>query len=86
MKKQLDELLKNALTPIDEPSFLLNQKVLNQVKEQKEMIGKRRLSVVIIILAFILCFGSITVYGAWKYLLSADVAKKIQDDNLLPLC
>ncbi len=83
MKKQLDELLKNALTPIDEPSFLLNQKILNQVKEQKEMIGKkRRLSVATIILAFILCFGSITVYGAWKYLSSADVAKKMQDNTL----
>ena len=31
MKKQLDELLKDALTPIDEPSFWLNQNILNQV-------------------------------------------------------
>ena len=46
------------------------------------MIGKRRLSVATIILAFILCFGSITVYGAWKYLSSADVAKKMQDNTL----
>ena len=83
MKKQLDELLKDALTPMDEPSFLLNQKILNQVKEQKEMIGKRRLSVATIILAFILCFGSITVYGAWKYISSADVVKELQDDNTL---
>ncbi len=82
MKKQLDELLKNALTPIDEPSFLLNQKILNQVKEKKEMIGKRRLSVATIVLALVLCFGSITVYGAWKYLSSADVAKKMQDNTL----
>ena len=74
MKKQLDELLKNALTPRDKPSFLLNQKILNQVKEQKEMVGKekRRLSVATIVLAFVLCFGSVTVYGAWKYLSSAD--------------
>ena len=42
MKKQLDELLKYALTPIDEPSFWLNQKILNQVKEQKEMVGKEK--------------------------------------------
>ena len=32
MKKQLDELLKDALTPMNEPSFLLNQKILNQGK------------------------------------------------------
>ena len=57
MKKQLDELLKCALTPMDEPSFWLNQKILNQVKEQNEMIGKekRRFSVATIVLAFILC-------------------------------
>ena len=84
MKKQLDELLKYALTPRNEPSFLLNQKILNQVKEQKEMIGKekRRLSVATIVLAFVLCFGSVTAYGAWKYLSSADVAEKMQDNTL----
>ena len=85
MKKQLDELLKYALTPIDEPSFWLNQKILNQVKEQKEMVGKekRRFSVATIVLAFVLCFGSVTVYGAWKYISSADVVKEVQDDNTL---
>lgn len=84
MKKQLDELLKDALTPMDEPSFWLNQRVLNQVKEQKEMIGKekRKLSVATILLAFVLCLGSITAYGAWKYLSSADVAKKMEDNKL----
>lgn len=84
MKQQLDELLKDALTPRNEPSFLLNQKILNQVKEQKEMIGKekRRLSVATIVLAFVLCFGSVTAYGAWKYLSSADVAEKMQDNTL----
>ena len=85
MKKQLDELLNCALTPMDEPSFWLNQKILNQVKEQKEMIGKekRRFSVVTIVLTLVLCFGSITVYGAWKYVSSEDVAEKIQEDSTL---
>ena len=85
MKKQLDELLKYALTPIDEPSFWLNQKILNQVKEQKEMVGKekRRFSVATILLTLVLCFGSVTAYGAWKYVLSADVAEKMQEDSTL---
>ena len=48
------------------------------------MIGKekRRLSVATIVLAFVLCFGSVTAYGAWKYLSSADVAEKMQDNTL----
>ena len=83
MKKQLDELLKCALTPMDEPSFWLNQKILNQVKEQNEMIGKRRFSIATLVLAIILCFGSITAYGAWKYISSADVVNKLQEDTTL---
>lgn len=33
MKKELDDLLKQALTPADEPNFWLNQRIINLVEE-----------------------------------------------------
>lgn len=83
MEKLFDELLKHALTPIDEPNYWLNQKIINQVKEQKEMAGrKRRLSTAAVLAAIVLCLSSVTVYAARKYLSSADVAAKTQDSKL----
>lgn len=37
MKQNYDELLKQALTPNDEPSFWLNQKILRKAEEEKGM-------------------------------------------------
>ena len=41
MKKDINELLKHALTPTQEPDFWLNQKILNQIKETNRMDGKK---------------------------------------------
>lgn len=37
MKRELDEILTHALTPMEEPDFWLNQKILNRAKERKGM-------------------------------------------------
>ena len=37
MKYNLDELLKRALTPKEEPGEALNRKILDQVKEEGSM-------------------------------------------------
>lgn len=83
MEKRLNELLRHALSPTDEPDFWLNQRILNQVKEQKEMTGrKRRFSIAVMAAVIVLCLSSVTVYAAWKYLSAADVADKVQDTKL----
>lgn len=84
MEKEMDELLRHALTPKDEPDFWLNQRILNRVKEQRTMEGrkKRRLSAATMIAVLVLCISSVTVYAAWKYLSAADVAGKVQDTKL----
>ena len=84
MEKEFDELLRHALTPMDEPNYWLNQKIVNRVKEQKEMAGRKKgkLSTAIIIAAFVLCVSSVTVYAAWKYLTPSDVAEKMQNKKL----
>ena len=41
MKYNLDELLKRALTPKEEPGEALNRKILDQVKEEGSMKNRR---------------------------------------------
>lgn len=83
MKKNLDNVLKHALTPTIEPDFWLNQKILNYEKEQTSMKGKRKsMSVAVLVAAVVLCLSSVTVYAAWKYLSPAQVAGEMQDNSL----
>ncbi len=42
MKKDIDNLLKTALTPMDEPGAKLNDRILLEVKERRDMAGKRK--------------------------------------------
>lgn len=84
MEKQFDELLRHALTPIDEPNWRLNQEILKQVQEPQEMmqIKKRKFSIAVAIAVLILGLSSVTVYAALKYLSPSDAAGEIQDTKL----
>lgn len=84
MGNNLDELLKHALTPVDEPDFWLNQRIVNRVKEQKTMINKnrRRFPAAAAIAALVMCLSSVTVYAALMYLHPAEVAEEVQDTKL----
>lgn len=84
MEKELNELLRHALTPTDEPDFWLNQKILNQVKEQKGMVRKKKIrcSTATLIAVIVLCLSSVTAYAAWKYLSPAEVAGIMNDTRL----
>jgi len=84
MDKIFDDALRHALTPKDEASVSLNQKILNRVEEQRTMVERKKRSVpaAAVIAVFVLCVSSVTAYAAWKYLSSSDVAKNIQDSKL----
>ncbi len=84
MDNELDKLLKHALTPTDEPDFWLNQKIVNQEKEQEKRMGrkKRRLSTAAAVATLVLCISSVTVYAGRKYLAPDAVAENIQDTKL----
>ena len=84
MGNNLDELLKHALTPVDEPDFWLNQRIVNRVKEQRTMTNKnkRRFPAVAAIAALVMCLSSATVYAALMYLHPAEVAEEVQDTKL----
>lgn len=86
MKNELDELLKHALTPTDEPDFQLNQNIINQVKEQEKMKKRiwKRIPVTALTAAIVLGCASLTVCAGAivKYLSARDVAEKMEDTKL----
>lgn len=77
----MDELLKNALTPKDTPHERLNNQVLWKVKERESMSSKKRISAAIIVTCVVL-LSSATAMAAYHYLSPAQVAEEL-DDNAL---
>lgn len=84
MKQEYDKLLKQALTPSDEPDYWLNQKILRQVREEKRVTNKiyRKIPAVVLTMVLILGIGSLTTFAMWKYLMPNEIAKVMQDKKL----
>ena len=84
MKKEIDEVLKHALTPTDEPDFWLNQRILIQVKEKNGMEKSKlkRIPALVLSTALVLGVGSVTAFAAWKYLAPESVAEKMYEPKL----
>lgn len=87
MKKSIDELLRTALTPMDEPDEKLNDQILLKVKERRNMGGKkknyrRRIPAAAVAAACILVLCSGTALAVYKYLSPTEVAKEVDDDAL----
>lgn len=86
MKRDLDDILKRALTPNDEPDFRLNRKILNRAKEKEDMAAKNKMAAkipaMVLSAALVLGIGSVSVYAAWKYLTPDAVAEEFGDEKL----
>ena len=87
MIKDMDQLLKTALAPTDEPRVELNDQILLQVKERQTMAGKkktyqRRVPAAAIAAACILVLCSGTAFAVYKYLTPAEVAQEVKNDTL----
>lgn len=81
--KNIDSILKQALTPTDEPDFWLNQKILSMAKEAAPMKKKNyKIAAVLASTAIILGIGSISIYAARKFLQPEHVAEKMKDTKL----
>ena len=81
MNDNMDDLLKTALTPKDEPPQRLNNQVLLKMKERKGMNSKRRIPAAVIAFG-ILLFSSVTALAAYHYLSPAEVAAEMDDEAL----
>lgn len=90
MRKDMDDILKQALTPTEEPDFWLNQKILHQAEERKmtdnrkKADEKKRIKRIPVVLSAVLVLGlgSVTAAAAWKYLTPDKAAEQIQDEKL----
>ncbi|MDD3796301.1 MAG: hypothetical protein PHE06_10105 [Lachnospiraceae bacterium] len=83
MKKSIDDLLKQALTPNDAPNFWLNQKILNQVKENPmKAYSKRKRLTAMLVRILVLCFSTVTVFAAWNHLSPDNVSQMVEDNKL----
>lgn len=87
MKRELDDMLKSALTPNDEPDFWLNQKIIRKAKEREKMVEEKkrktaRIPALIMSTAVVLAIGSVSTYAAWKYLTPEQVAEEVGDGRL----
>lgn len=84
MRKDMDDILKQALTPTEEPDFWLNQNILHQAEEKKMTDKKKRIRGIPVVLSAVLVLGlgSVTAAAAWKHLTSDKVAEQIQDERL----
>ncbi len=80
MKYDMDKLLRNALSPKEEPEDWLNQRIIRKIqeKESEHMSKKnRRLGIpaAAMLAVTILLAGSVSVYAAWRYLTPQQVAQ-----------
>ena len=82
MKNKMDELLKNALAPMDVPDERLNYQVLGKIKEKEIMKKNKKIPAAAVIAAATLVFGSVTVFAAHHYLSPAEAAMEVEDDTL----
>ena len=82
MRNEMDELLREALTPMDSPDERLNRQVLRKVKEREKMRRKTRIPAAAIVAACTLTFGSATVFAAYHYLTPDQAAAETGDEAL----
>ena len=77
--KTMDDLLKQALAPKDEPDFWLNQNILAQLKGVTHMkkFKRKKAATVVCACAIALAVSSISVYAAWKYLMPDQVIEEM---------
>ena len=77
MKKDIDSILKQALTPNDEPDFWLNQKILTLMKEEHSMKQKKlRKFAAVLSLVLVFGIGSVTAVAAWRHLTPDKAAEQ----------
>lgn len=83
MNNDIDDLLKQALTPTEEPDFWVNQKIINSMNQKGSQTMKKFKKIPVLLgLTCALCVGATTAYAAYHYLSPATVAKKMDNNKL----
>lgn len=82
--EKIDQILRHALSPTEEPSYMLNKQILNIVKEKKDMkkFNKKKAPVMAFTIISVVALGAVSAFGAIKYLSPANVATELEDTKL----
>lgn len=85
MKRDLDRILKHALSPTEEPDAWLNRNILYQAEEMADMAKKKksRISAAVAAAALTLVIGSAAVVAAARYLTPGQIARELNDGKLM---
>ncbi len=80
--KEMDELLKSALSPTETPSEALNHRIITEMKEDQPMKwrNKRYLAAACIIAATLLL--PVSIYAAQRLLSPKEISDKMDDNKL----
>lgn len=83
MKRELDDILRQALAPEEEPDACLNRKLINQMREMENVPAKskRRVSAAAVAICVLLA-GTVTAVAAQQYLSPAQVSEEMEDKKL----
>lgn len=81
--KKLDDMLKQALSPKEEPFAGMNINIVSKLKEDKPMkkMNQKKFAAIAASSALVLGIGSISVYAAWKYLNPDQVIREIDSEE-----
>lgn len=81
---EIDQILKHVLSPIDEPNYILNKKIISQIKEKETMklFNKKKLPVLIFTIISIITLGAVSAFATARYLTPSIVATKLKDKTL----
>jgi len=84
MNGKIYDLLKEALIPPEKPDARLNQEILRKSAEGSNMRKPflKTIPVVAAITVAVIATGSLTAYGAWKYLSTEQVIEETVDKKL----
>lgn len=84
MKRNLDHILKQALSPSEEPDTRLNRKIFAQAEEMADMKKKKRnrIPAAVLAAAATLAVGSLAAAAAARYLTPAQIAESSKDTKL----
>ncbi|MDF2543066.1 MAG: hypothetical protein K0S47_2784 [Herbinix sp.] len=80
--KDIDKLLKYALSPVNHPSDQQNDKIIHQFKESGVMKMRNKSLKLAVCVLFCILFLPTSVYAAYKYLLPKEAAVRMEDEQL----
>ncbi|GKX27642.1 hypothetical protein SH1V18_01220 [Vallitalea longa] len=80
--EKFNKMLEQALTPVIEPSKELNEKIIDEIRENSNMKPKKRRVSIALVAVIITLTLSLTAMAAYHLLTAKQIAKEFKDEGL----